>query len=56
METEFPAQLGAPAQITMEKLVSWADHPDEGVKYFSGTATYEKEFQVSPDQLAPGKR
>jgi alpha-L-rhamnosidase len=36
----FPAQLGAPASVTFDRLVSWPEHADEGVRYFSGTATY----------------
>ena len=41
---KFPPKWGAPDQVTLEKLISWADHPEEGVKHFSGTATYQKEF------------
>lgn len=43
-ELSFPPRLGAPAQVTLGKLISWTDHPDAGVKYFSGTATYRKSF------------
>jgi hypothetical protein len=28
----------------MDQLVSWSDHGDNGVKYFSGSATYHKVF------------
>jgi len=38
----FEAGLGAPAGIQLQKLESWTDNPQEGVKYFSGTATYTK--------------
>lgn len=38
----FQAGRGAPANITVSQLASWADHEDTGVKYFSGTATYYK--------------
>ncbi len=41
---EFPPNWGAPASVTLDRLVSWTDHPDQGVKYFSGTATYVKTF------------
>ena len=30
----------------MEKLGSWSENEDAGVKYFSGTATYSKSIQV----------
>ncbi len=39
-QVKFPAQLGAPPSATLNKLVSWSEHADEGIKYFSGTATY----------------
>src|SRR6185436_12890447 len=35
----FPANLGAPAKIELAKLESWTANADQGVKYFSGTAT-----------------
>ena len=40
----FPPGWGAPGEVTLDKLISWTKHPDNGVKYFSGTATYEKTF------------
>lgn len=42
----FPEGWGAPASITMDKLMSWSDSEDKGVKYFSGTATYTTTFTV----------
>jgi hypothetical protein len=41
----FPAGWGAPEKITLDKLISWPDFPDAGVRYFSGTATYKTKFQ-----------
>ncbi len=43
-DVTFPPNWGAPAKITLDKLISWTDHADSGVKYFSGTATYLKTF------------
>ncbi|MDR1866062.1 MAG: hypothetical protein LBR08_10895 [Bacteroidales bacterium] len=40
----FPPNWGAPEQVTLDKLISWTQHPEDGVKYFSGTATYTKTF------------
>ena len=42
----FPAGWGAPPQVTLDKLISWPQHPVSGVKYFSGTATYAKEIEI----------
>ncbi|MEI6644439.1 MAG: glycosyl hydrolase [bacterium] len=44
---EFPAGWGAPEKVTLEKLISWPEHPDSGVRYFSGTAVYRKDFVYS---------
>jgi len=43
---DFPSNLGAPASVTLAKLESWTANADEGVKYFSGTATYTKTVKV----------
>jgi hypothetical protein len=51
----FPANRGAPDQVTLKQLISWPQHPDPGVKYFSGTATYVKELDVQPELLSPDK-
>ena len=37
----------------MQTTESWAANPDDGVKYFSGTATYTKTVQVPQDWLKP---
>lgn len=42
----FPAGRGAPAEITLHELTPWNRHPDIGVKYFSGTATYSKTITI----------
>lgn len=47
----FPPNRGAPASVTLDRLISWPDHSESGVKYFSGTATYEKEVQIPADAL-----
>ena len=36
----FTPGWGAPAQATFDKLLSWSDHPDPGIRYYSGTARY----------------
>lgn len=51
----FPPKWGAPASVTLDKLDSWSRHPDPGVKFFSGTATYSKDVEI-PQDLLQGKR
>jgi hypothetical protein len=55
-EVRFPPNLGAPPSRVFETLVSWTTIPDDGVKYFSGTATYLKEFEVPASLLTDGRR
>jgi len=52
----FQADRGAPTKITVDKLASWSDNADEGVKYFSGTGTYTKTIQASRDWFKRGTR
>jgi hypothetical protein len=42
----FPPNLGAPPKIELAKLESWTANADQGVKYFSGAATYSKTIQA----------
>jgi hypothetical protein len=51
----FPPNWGAPPSVTLDKLISWTDHTNDGVRYFSGTATYEKEIEISAGRLGAGR-
>jgi len=51
----FPPNWGAPPTVTLDKLISWTDHTNNGVRYFSGTATYEKEIEIPAGRLAAGR-
>jgi hypothetical protein len=67
-QLRFPPNIGAPEQVTLEKLVSWSEHSAPGVKgtpnakhrvwepkYFSGTATYTKTFAIPPQMLGENR-
>ena len=43
-EVSFEKGWGAPERFTFPKLTSWTDSEIEGIKYYSGTAIYEKSF------------
>jgi hypothetical protein len=45
-EVHFAPGGGAPDKLVFDRLIPWNEHPDEGVKYFSGTATYRKTFEL----------
>ena len=55
-ELKFPKNLGAPEQVTLDRLISWSEHPNPGVKYFSGTATYRNRFTLREDMLGSDRR
>lgn len=50
-ELSFNEEWGGPASIKIDKLKSWTDFEEKGIKYYSGTAVYKKEFEVSADNL-----
>ncbi|HWF20248.1 MAG TPA: glycosyl hydrolase [Verrucomicrobiae bacterium] len=50
----FPPNWGAPPSVTLDKLISWTDHTNNGVRYFSGTATYKKEIEIPAQQISAG--
>jgi hypothetical protein len=52
----FPPNLGAPAEVTLPKLISLHDHPEPGVKYFSGTAAYHGTLTVPRGVIAADRR
>ena len=41
----FPPNWGAPDSVTFPELISWSEAPDQGIRYFSGTATYHQRFR-----------
>ncbi|MDB5242016.1 MAG: glycoside hydrolase [Spirosoma sp.] len=45
-KVSFQEDRGAPGQAQFGQLASWTDNPDAGIKYFSGTATYDNTFNV----------
>jgi hypothetical protein len=49
----FPPNEGAPEKIEVNSLISWPDHPDPGVKYFSGTATYRTYLIDAMSKMSP---
>lgn len=48
----FTPGWGAPeGPVKFEKLISWTQSPVDGIKYFSGTATYQKTFELTDSAL-----
>jgi Glycosyl hydrolases family 2, sugar binding domain len=43
----FPPNWGAPPSAVFDRLTSWTESTDPGIKYFSGTAVYRNSFNVT---------
>jgi len=52
---EFDAEMGAPESYQLEKLTSWTEVDDKGVNYYSGSASYSRDFSVSRETLSKRK-
>lgn len=42
----FTPGWGAPAEVTFDKLLSWTEHTDRGIRYYSGTARYSTKVDL----------
>lgn len=47
----FTPGFGVPSDVTLERLISWTEHADPAVKYYSGTATYTTSVRIPEDLL-----
>lgn len=47
-EVTFDPRWGGPGQVVFETLQDWTTRPEEGIRYYSGTATYRLTFDA-PD-------
>ncbi len=54
-ELSFPPNLGAPNSAVFDSLTSWTTNNDNGIKYFSGTATYIKDINLPGEIIRPDK-
>jgi len=48
----FDTNWAGPAVAKFDSLVSWTERPEPGIRFFSGTAIYEKTFGMSPAAIA----
>jgi hypothetical protein len=53
-DLRFPPDLGAPSSARFERLASWTESKEDGIRYFSGTATYQKTFDLTAAQKQSG--
>ena len=55
-EVEFDEKWGAPKSAVFDKLISWTEHENEGIKNYSGIAVYKKTVNVPAARLKDGGR
>jgi hypothetical protein len=48
----FAPGWGAPESITFDRLIAWDTHENPNIKYFSGSATYRRNFTLTATQAA----
>jgi len=51
----FPPGSGAPGSVLWNGLIGWTESEDPGIRYFSGTASYEAEFELGEPLLREGQ-
>jgi hypothetical protein len=50
----FRPDRGEPSHATLDKLISWSDSADKGIKYFSGEGTYTTTIQAEASWFGKG--
>jgi hypothetical protein len=50
-EAAFDPRWGGPAQVILPRITDWTLSPEEGLRHYSGKATYRKTFEVSNEVL-----
>lgn len=53
-QVAFEEKRGAPATATFDKLMDFRESTDDGIRYFSGIATYTKQVEVSQANIDKG--
>jgi len=52
-KVRFPANWDTPTDTSFDHLISWSDHQDEGIRHFSGTASYFNQIEIPENMIGP---
>ncbi len=52
----FDPRWGGPVSAEFPELISWTRRPEDGIKYYSGKATYRKTFDLDPSAAVPPRK
>lgn len=55
-DVEFTPGWGAPEKTVFPELMAWNEHETEGIRYYSGTAIYNKEIEIPESFISGGKK
>jgi hypothetical protein len=55
-EVAFDPQWGGPDRIVFDRLEDWSQRPEDGIKFYSGTAVYRKTFDLPSSAAGEGGR
>lgn len=50
-EVRFTPGWGAPDKMAFDQLIDWTQRPEEGIRYYSGKATYLKTFDLPNSEI-----
>lgn len=54
-QVDFDPKWGAPEKVTFTKLEDWTRRSEEGIRFYSGMATYRKTFDASKNETQDRK-
>ncbi len=55
-KVSFNPKWGGPETVVFDQLVDWTSRPEDGIKYYSGIATYHNTFKLSENITADKKQ